>query len=93
VTPIIGGRAIKGPAGKMLAELGLEVSAAAVARRYAGLAGGFVTDASDPLPAAVPEMQYFRTNTLMVSTEDRVRLAQEVLRAADAMPSNGGRHG
>jgi LPPG:FO 2-phospho-L-lactate transferase len=93
VTPIIGGRAIKGPAGKMLAELGLEVSAAAVARRYAGLAGAFVTDASDPLPTAVSEVQYFRTNTLMVTSEDRVRLAQEVLRAADAMPSNGGRHG
>ncbi|MGA2189169.1 MAG: 2-phospho-L-lactate transferase, partial [Steroidobacteraceae bacterium] len=34
VTPIIGGRAIKGPAGKMLAELGADVSGAAVARRY-----------------------------------------------------------
>ncbi len=85
VTPIIGGRAVKGPAAKMLAELGLDVTPAAVARRYAGLAGGFVTDASDPAPAAVPGMQYFRADTLMVTREDRVRLAQEVLRAADAL--------
>jgi LPPG:FO 2-phospho-L-lactate transferase len=87
VTPIIGGRSIKGPAAKMLSELGLPVSAAAVARRYAGLAGGFVTDASDPLPDAVPGMEYMRTNTLMVSQEDRVRLAQEVLHATDALAS------
>jgi len=85
VTPIIGGRAVKGPAAKMLAELGLEVSAAAVARRYAGLVGGFVTDASDPPPAAVAGMVYFRAATLMGTDEDRLRLAREVLRAADQL--------
>jgi len=44
VTPIIGGKAIKGPAAKMMAELGLDVSGEAVARRYAGLIDGFVVD-------------------------------------------------
>ena len=44
VTPIIGGKAIKGPAAKMMTELGLDVSGAAVARRYAGLIDGFVID-------------------------------------------------
>ncbi len=48
VTPIIGGKAIKGPAAKMLAELGLDVSGAAVARRYAGLVDGFIIDQADP---------------------------------------------
>lgn len=85
VTPIIGGRAVKGPAAKMLAELGLPVTPAAVAQRYAGLAGGFIVDAADPLPAAVEGIRYFRTATLMVTDEDRVRLAREVLRAADEL--------
>ena len=53
VTPIIGGKAIKGPAAKMMTELGLEVSAAAVARRYLGLIDGFVLDRWIP-PESVP---------------------------------------
>src|SRR6185437_13290101 len=47
VTPIIGGRAVKGPAAKMLAELALPVTAVAVARRYAGLIDAFVLDSAD----------------------------------------------
>jgi LPPG:FO 2-phospho-L-lactate transferase len=90
VTPIIGGRAVKGPAAKMLTELGLAASAAAVAHRYAGLAAGFVLDASDPEPEPVAEMQYFRAPTLMLSEADRVRLAHEVLRAADALRAASG---
>ena len=37
VSPIIGGQAVKGPAAKMMRELGLEASAAAVARHYGAL--------------------------------------------------------
>ena len=47
VTPIVGGQAIKGPAAKMLAELGHDVSALGVARFYQGLIDGFVLDAQD----------------------------------------------
>jgi LPPG:FO 2-phospho-L-lactate transferase len=86
VTPIIGGKAIKGPAAKMMAELGLEVSAAAVARRYADLIDGFIIDlddvASQPPPAAV---RYFSAATLMNSAADRLQLAQAVLQAADVL--------
>jgi LPPG:FO 2-phospho-L-lactate transferase len=85
VTPIIGGQAIKGPAAKMLAELGLEVSGAAVARRYAGLIDGFLIDATDPLPDPLPGVRFFSAATLMHSTEDRVRLAQAALRAAEVL--------
>ncbi len=85
VTPIIGGRAVKGPAAKMLTELGLEVSGAAVARRYAGLIDGFVTDAGDPPPPPLPGIRFFPAATLMQSTEDRLRLARAVLQAADAL--------
>ena len=85
VTPIIGGKAVKGPAAKMLSELGFEVSAAAVARRYAGIIDGFVIDQADPAPQPLPGVRFFRAATLMVSTDDRLRLAQTALQAADAL--------
>lgn len=83
VSPIIGGRAIKGPAAKMLAELGLEVSSLAVAQHYRGLLRGFVMDTVDE--ALSPEireigLRVLVTNTLMKTTADRARLAGEVLK-------------
>jgi LPPG:FO 2-phospho-L-lactate transferase len=85
VTPIIGGKAIKGPAAKMMAELGLEVSAAAVAARYTDLIDGFVIDQDDAPPQPPPRVRFFSTATLMSTTEDRLRLAREVLKAADLL--------
>jgi len=85
VTPIIGGKAIKGPAAKMMAELGLDVSGAAVARRYAGIIDGFVIDQGDPIPEPLQGVTYFRAATLMSTTDDRLRLAHAVLHAADTL--------
>jgi LPPG:FO 2-phospho-L-lactate transferase len=83
VSPIVGGRALKGPAAKMLAELGLEVSPTAVARHYAGLLQGFVMDTLDE--ALAPEirrigLRVLVTNTIMTTLVDRARLAGEVLK-------------
>jgi LPPG:FO 2-phospho-L-lactate transferase len=85
ITPIIGGKAIKGPAAKMMAELGLDVTGAAVARRYTGIIDGFVLDHADPLPEPLPGIAFFRAATLMNTTDDRLRLAHAVLQAADAL--------
>jgi LPPG:FO 2-phospho-L-lactate transferase len=85
VTPIIGGKAIKGPAAKMMAELRLDVSGEAVARRYAGLIDGFVIDKTDPLPDPLKDVAFFSAATLMTTTDDRVRLADAVLQAADML--------
>jgi LPPG:FO 2-phospho-L-lactate transferase len=85
VTPIIGGKAIKGPAAKMMAELGLDVSGAAVARHYAGLIDGFVIDQADASPEPLPGITVFSAATLMNSTDDRLRLAHAVLQAADTL--------
>jgi LPPG:FO 2-phospho-L-lactate transferase len=85
VTPIIGGKAIKGPAAKMLGELGLEVSGSAVARRYLGLIDGFVIDQVDPLPEALEGITFFKAATLMQSDDDRVHLARATLEAADML--------
>jgi LPPG:FO 2-phospho-L-lactate transferase len=85
VTPIIGGKAIKGPAAKMMAELGLDVSGEAVARRYAGIIDGFVVDDADPLPESWQDIKFFSAATLMTTAEDRLRLARAVLQAADRL--------
>ena len=52
VSPIIGGRAIKGPTAKMMAELGMTPSAGGVARRYDELIDGYVCDFADMDQAA-----------------------------------------
>jgi LPPG:FO 2-phospho-L-lactate transferase len=85
VTPIIGGKAIKGPAAKMMAELRLDVSGAAVARRYAGIIDGFVVDQADSLPESWQDIQFFSAATLMNTSEDRLQLAHAVLRTADRL--------
>jgi LPPG:FO 2-phospho-L-lactate transferase len=85
VTPIIGGKAVKGPAAKMMAELGLDVSGAAVARRYADIIDGFVIDQVDPIPAPLRGVTFFSTATLMSTVDDRLQLARAVLRAADTL--------
>lgn len=82
VSPIVGGRALKGPAAKMLAELGAEVSALGAARQYAGLLAGFVLDQADAgLAADVAElgMRPFVTDTIMADKAGRSRLAAAVL--------------
>jgi LPPG:FO 2-phospho-L-lactate transferase len=82
VTPIVGGQALKGPAGKMLSELGLPVSPVAVAQAYAGLIDRFVLDEVDahlePEIAALG-LRVLVTDTVMHTDSDRARLAEEVI--------------
>jgi LPPG:FO 2-phospho-L-lactate transferase len=82
VSGIIGGRALKGPADRMLGSLGHESSALGVARLYAGLATGFVLDPVDA--GLVPEIEGLGlrtlvTDTIMVDNPSRSRVAQAVL--------------
>jgi LPPG:FO 2-phospho-L-lactate transferase len=79
VTPIIGGEAVKGPAAKMMQEMGLDVSATAVAQHYGELIDGFVYDEQDTGTFGESDMATLCVNTLMKNGEDRVRLAQDVL--------------
>jgi len=82
VSPIIGGKAVKGPAAKILGELGHEVSALAVAREYRGLIDGFVLDNADAALAPQVEalgMRAFVTDTLMKDPEVSAGLAARLL--------------
>jgi LPPG:FO 2-phospho-L-lactate transferase len=82
VSPIVGGAALKGPAAKMLRELGREVTATSVAAHYAGLIDAFVLDHRDATLAPDIDamgMDVHIAATVMQSLEDREQLAREVL--------------
>ncbi len=84
VSPIIGGRALKGPADRMLVSLGHEVSALGVARLYADVTDVFVLDTEDAALAGDVEalgMRALVTDTVMTDDAARTRLAAEVLAA------------
>jgi LPPG:FO 2-phospho-L-lactate transferase len=85
VSPIIAGRAVKGPTAKMMAELGLPVTAQAVARRYAHLLDGFILDHADAAGAQGLDIPTATEKTLMRTLADREALARAVLAHADAL--------
>jgi LPPG:FO 2-phospho-L-lactate transferase len=80
VSPIIAGKAVKGPAAKMMAELGVEASASAVAHHYGEVADLFIYDVRETEPVELGELLGYQTDTLMVGRAERRRLAHEVLR-------------
>ena len=82
VSPIIGGAAVKGPTAKIMAELGIDCSAAAVAAHYREIVDGFVLDQRDAALAPAIGIPTLVTNTLMLSLDDRIQLAQQVLACA-----------
>jgi LPPG:FO 2-phospho-L-lactate transferase len=86
VSPIVGGKALRGPADRIFVSLGGEASAFGVARHYAdrypGLLDGLAIDIVDADQAPAIEalgLMVLVTDTVMRSDEDRARLAEEVL--------------
>ena len=82
VSPIVGGEAIKGPAGKILRELGHEVSCVGVAKRYVEVCDVFIIDNLDVDLASSIEnlgMRVVVTNTIMNNDKEKTSLAQEIL--------------
>lgn len=78
VSPIVAGRALKGPAAKLMAELGLEATAAGVARYYRGIIRHLIIDRADAHLAPAIEalgMRAVVADAVMRSVEDRRRLA------------------
>jgi LPPG:FO 2-phospho-L-lactate transferase len=82
VSPLIGSTAVKGPTAKIMTELGVESSAAAIAAHYEGLIDALVVDTVDAADAARLSIPTFATPTLMKTLDDRVRLAEFVLARA-----------
>ena len=82
VSPIVNGKAIKGPAGKMLEELGYNSSAVGVAQQYKGLCDIFVIDRQDIDLASQIEsvgLQVLVADTVMANKFDKIKLAEDIL--------------
>ena len=85
VCPIVGGQAIKGPAAKMMLELGKEVSALGIARHYQGLIDGLVLDKIDKgLTSEVKDLgiEPLVTDTIMTDLKTKVELAKKTIEFA-----------
>lgn len=86
VSPIIGGRAVKGPTAKLMAELGAEVSVVGVAKHYLGLIDCLMIDPQDAAYAPVIERLGIVSRTepsLMTSPKSQAALALACLAAAE----------
>lgn len=88
VCPIIGGAAVKGPTGKLMAELGLALEPANIARHYSGLIDALVIDEIDAAHAASIEQEGVAcaiAPTLMKTLADKVALARIVTDLANKL--------
>ena len=80
VSPIVGGMAIKGPAAKMMTELGIPPTPMAVAKHYGDLLSGFVLDETDGEQANDISIPSIVTQTIMLTLKDRIDLATQCVR-------------
>ena len=86
ISPIVGGRALKGPAAQMMRGMHLTPSATEVARQYADFASIFVFDQVDAKESSQVEALSMRpvvTNTVMSGPRERKALARDVVRALE----------
>ena len=83
VAPIVGGQAIKGPTAKIMRELGVEPSAAAVAAHYADFLDGYVVDAADTVTLPGPRM--ISAGIVMKTLADKVALARRCVAFSDEL--------
>src|SRR5262249_21413533 len=97
VSPLIGGKAVKGPTAKIMAELGIPATTQAIAAHYGDLLDGLVIDEDDAADAARLGMATEVTSTLTRALNDRRRLARDVLQFAGNMANRaagpGMKHG
>jgi len=88
ISPIVGGKALKGPLDRIMADLGLEVSPYSVAKLYQGVLDGFVIDEADKHLGPRIErlgMKVVATRTVMNEPEVKTRLAEETVKLAESI--------
>lgn len=88
VSPLIGGRAVKGPTSKLMTELGMSSSVQGIASFYAEFVDAFVIDRQDERSAAELAVPIALTDTLMLTLEDRVRVAEAALSLAQRLSTS-----
>jgi LPPG:FO 2-phospho-L-lactate transferase len=79
VSPLIGGRAVKGPAAEVMEALGLGASVSGVLAAYDGLVSHLVMDTTDP-EEPPPGLAVLRTDTMIAAPEASRRLGEEIVR-------------
>lgn len=85
VSPIVDGKAVKGPTAKLMSELGVEISHGSIARHYSNLIDGLLVDeGTDLLRNSCPEVVVHSAHTMMREAADRMRVARAVLDLAKA---------
>lgn len=79
VSPMIGGRAVKGPTVKLMQELRVEVSPRSIVQHYSDIMDGFILDPEDAAHATATGVPTHVTRTLMQTLDDRDALARAAL--------------
>ena len=82
ISPIVGGKAVKGPTAKLMGEMGVAVSPAAIASHYEGVIDGLLVDERDQMDIALPIASI---DTLMITLDDRARVARTALKLAQQL--------
>ena len=91
ISPIINSKAVKGPAAKMMQELGVPSTSIEIANHYKGLIDAIVIDHADaPLSEKIEDLgiKVFTTNTVMHSLNEKITLANECLNFIEAYWEN-----
>lgn len=91
ISPIINSKAVKGPAAKMMQELGVPSTSIEIANHYKGLIDAIVIDHADaPLSEKIEDLgiKVFITNTVMHSLNEKITLANECLNFIEAYWEN-----
>src|SRR5262245_13785248 len=86
ISPVVGGASLKGPTDRMLADLGMQVSAAQVARLYSDIGDVFILDVQDERAKAEIEklgLKVHVTDTVMSGLAEKIRLAAATLEAVN----------
>lgn len=92
ISPIIAGKAVKGPTDKIMSELGLSPNSITIDRHYHKFIDGLIIDRVDENDIAEISAATHVTQTLMRTDEDRVRLAAETLQFIDRLSAEGVDH-
>jgi LPPG:FO 2-phospho-L-lactate transferase len=80
VSPLVGGKAVKGPTAKLMAEFRMVADNDSIAAHYAGIIDGLVHDIGDNAQTVIPARA---TATLMTSLNDKIRVARAALAFAN----------
>jgi LPPG:FO 2-phospho-L-lactate transferase len=82
VCPLVGGKSLKGPTDKMMAQLGYDVSPAAIAAMYSDFCGTMILDPADEGASSFVEaagVQAMVLPTVMKTEDDKIQLAQSIM--------------